>query len=802
MKQQTIESRTLEFRRSDISIENECQFCGAVLETPYDPFGPDGMHCERCSRAIQGRLIDPEVIRLCGMYHSAGGKEHRLSSRICAAFQLEAISERGPGSGGPERKSLAILNSEGIPLKRLALVKNKWRWLSMRKEELPDPVPWINDQNIPRTGAVMNVAGEWDVFAMFDYCGIHAISHPFGEGALPSQAMLAPLMGRDIVVAYDNDDAGAKGASRMAAALSRVANSVRILDLSLLGVGEKGDLDDFFAAGGTIEQLLSAINATEEWVASEIEIKLPNRCVRTFPYARIDYGLPENVARALWDADGLPYLKRREMIDLIVDHWVMVEGGSRSAKRQDLEKAVREMVVMTQREQARAVVQEHHVVTDAESGRVFYYSGGVYQELTDREINAWAAHIQAETTAFLDVGKASRQFRALNEFLRTEIAQTKRVILNKGLNRLVMANGVFDFTSGQLSSHSPEELSTIKSPIAYDPSAIAPNFERALDAWMGPDEQREFKKLMYIILSLRTDIHKAAIFFGDGRDGKSDAIKVIVHLLGVANVNSLSLSELTGGQFNRSRLFGRALNVMPETDYKERINDGVWKTLTGGDRISSDVKFGRDIQFRNITRFIVATNNHLQAPDTSRGFYARLKYFPFKGLSKDERIPSFFENHLEAELPGIFNHAVQGYSYWVTDGGYIETQAEEKVRREARITADSVSSFWEEQSHGPLTDHDQAKDSDDQILAGFTRELNGEFLLNTGQSYTEYFKWAGDAGHQPVSSNEFGRRTKRYLEGVFDGRFRINSEVRRVKSSMEWNGQARPKRVLVISPLD
>ena len=86
MKQQTIESRTLEFRRSDISIENECQFCGAVLETPYDPFGPDGMHCERCSRAIQGRLIDPEVIRLCGMYHSAGGKEHRLSSRICAAF--------------------------------------------------------------------------------------------------------------------------------------------------------------------------------------------------------------------------------------------------------------------------------------------------------------------------------------------------------------------------------------------------------------------------------------------------------------------------------------------------------------------------------------------------------------------------------------------------------------------------------------------------------------------------------------------------------------------------------------------
>lgn len=61
------------------------------------------------------------------------------------------------------------------------------------------------------------------------------------------------LRGRNVVVCGDNDEPGRRHVQHVATILSGVAKSVRVVELA--GLPEKGDVSDWFDAGGTAEQL-------------------------------------------------------------------------------------------------------------------------------------------------------------------------------------------------------------------------------------------------------------------------------------------------------------------------------------------------------------------------------------------------------------------------------------------------------------------------------------------------------------------------------------------------------------------
>ena len=71
------------------------------------------------------------------------------------------------------------------------------------------------------------------------------------------------FQGKEIVVIPDNDDPGRSHAQAVAGHLHGVAASVRILELP--GLPEKGDVSDWLAAGGTVEQLETLAAAAPEW---------------------------------------------------------------------------------------------------------------------------------------------------------------------------------------------------------------------------------------------------------------------------------------------------------------------------------------------------------------------------------------------------------------------------------------------------------------------------------------------------------------------------------------------------------
>ncbi|MFO0809601.1 MAG: AAA family ATPase [Gemmataceae bacterium] len=97
--------------------------------------------------------------------------------------------------------------------------------------------------------------GEKDVDTLIEH-GLVATTAAGGAGAAWGEEYVNALAGRPVCLVPDNDDAGRQYMNRVAAALKgRTAGDILWLDLPDLP--PKGDVSDWFAAGGTAEQLLT-----------------------------------------------------------------------------------------------------------------------------------------------------------------------------------------------------------------------------------------------------------------------------------------------------------------------------------------------------------------------------------------------------------------------------------------------------------------------------------------------------------------------------------------------------------------
>ena len=112
---------------------------------------------------------------------------------------------------------------------------------------------------------VLIVAGERDVLTA-QAAGFNAVAFTNGEGTVPSEPRRRDLSDRDLVLAYDIDEKGRKGAQTVAAALAPGARTVCVADLAqLAGLPKKGDVSDVLASNHGAEGLSRVIAAALPW---------------------------------------------------------------------------------------------------------------------------------------------------------------------------------------------------------------------------------------------------------------------------------------------------------------------------------------------------------------------------------------------------------------------------------------------------------------------------------------------------------------------------------------------------------
>ena len=224
-------------------------------------------------------------------------------------------------------------------------------------------------------------------------------------------------------------------------------------------------------------------------------------------------------------------------------------------------------------------------------------------------------------------------------------------------------DGLHDIRNGRVYQHSLDKFYTYCLKCNYDPNASCPQFNQFIEviACKDPLVIQLLWEVIGYILSPDHSAKNLFVFFGVPNSGKSLLANVLISIIGPNCVSSLSIEDLTKN-FALSGIVGKHLNVymdLPNTKIPPEAV-GKLKTLTGGDTVTTDVKYQDPVSFCNTAKMLFGSNFKLSYAN-DEALYKRIVFVPFRySVPRDQQITNLLEIFLK-ESSGICNTAMVAY---------------------------------------------------------------------------------------------------------------------------------------------
>jgi putative DNA primase/helicase len=278
---------------------------------------------------------------------------------------------------------------------------------------------------------------------------------------------------------------------------------------------------------------------------------------------------------------------------------------------------------------------------------------------------------------------------------------------------LTVANGVLDLRTGTLAPARAERRLTKALDVAYDPAAPCPRFERFLAEIFPTDTAdlaRFLQRFVGLCLTGLVTEHILPIFHGDGRNGKTTLLRVLLALLGpFAQVAPLSL--LLEGRHGRpsipndvARLAAVRFVVTSETPEHARLAEATIKTLTGGDRLNGRFLNHEFFDFDPTHKVLLVTNHKPTVRGRDHAIWSRIALVPFTvkfWKPEDDPPPGApladpdLGETLLTELPGVLRWAVEGCLAY-QQHGLVRPEVVRAATEEYRVEQDALGPFLDE----------------------------------------------------------------------------------------------------------
>lgn len=422
-----------------------------------------------------------------------------------------------------------------------------------------------------------------------------------------------------VVVIADNDKAGREGAEQRAGIVARSVADVRFI-AALPGVGEKGDVSDFIAAGGTLEQL--------EALADEAPRFMPY--IPAYPLEAVDALVDDlsDTGNGRWFA---ACLGNRFRYQRDTKAWLEYPGQCWT-KHADTKGATEDAVnFMRQAQRDYAGQREDDFAQHAEHSR------------------SMRARTSMLESAQSPLGALSAEFDA-NPYL------------------LNVANGTLDLDTYTFREHDPKDLITMVSPVEYDAEATCPNWE----AWMmtacnGSQPLFDYmQEVMGSCLVGTEQLRRFFFIFGPKGTGKSTFIRTIEALLGAYQCSTdfkvLSETKFSGDGNSASpalaRLRGKRMVSAAEARDSYRLDAARIKQLIGGDSITAR-ELNQGLEEFKFQATLIMTGNEVPTIVGDESIWEKFKPVPFQH-QLDGEDPRYEEKFIKPELSGILNWANEG----------------------------------------------------------------------------------------------------------------------------------------------
>lgn len=243
----------------------------------------------------------------------------------------------------------------------------------------------------------------------------------------------------------------------------------------------------------------------------------------------------------------------------------------------------------------------------SESYRRYVYHKGVYNLVSDTEFKGFIKAIIAKADPDLV------RMKDVNEtflLLTTDLdrCRVREEQLNADENLINFKNGILHLDTMELTSHSPEIISTIQLPITYTGEEGTPLFDRFMQEFTCGNTEKQQTLLEFMgacISNVYGYRFKQALFcVGEGNSGKSVLREFVNRLLGADNISGGGL-ELLESRFGKLNLYGKRVYGSPDIGYVTLNQLETFKNITGGDTIPIESK-GKDAfeyQYRGLVWF-------------------------------------------------------------------------------------------------------------------------------------------------------------------------------------------------------
>jgi P4 family phage/plasmid primase-like protien len=215
--------------------------------------------------------------------------------------------------------------------------------------------------------------------------------------------------------------------------------------------------------------------------------------------------------------------------------------------------------------------------------------------------------------------------------------------LDSNIHLMGFENGVYDLDKGEFRDGRPDDYITLSTKNDYHKwseknpynSPINKFFEQIMP---NPKVRRYFLNALCTCISGETKEEKLYIMTGSGSNGKSLAMDLMYFALGDYYMSCpITIITRKRGQSNETapekvRMKGRRCGVFQETDDGEKMNVGVMKEFTGGDKVLvRDLFKGSNemIEFKPQMKYFLTCNQLPEVPSNDDGTWRRLRVIEF-----------------------------------------------------------------------------------------------------------------------------------------------------------------------------
>ena len=305
-----------------------------------------------------------------------------------------------------------------------------------------------------------------------------------------------------------------------------------------------------------------------------------------------------------------------------------------------------------------------------------------------------------------DIAQITLKERCKEHYLNEVISWVKtnsffhidRGDFDQNLNFVNLENGIYDIQKKQLIEHDQSKLFISQLPVKYDPTADCPKIKQFIHEIIYDDDISTLQEFIGFCLYRKYLFHRACMFIGDGKNGKSTLLKLIMTFLGENNVSNKELQDLIYNRFSLAKLYGKHANICGDLSDRALQNPGRFKILTGQDRIDAEEKFKGSFEFVNYAKLLFSTNKLPKSDDESYAFYRRWILISFPNVFEGDKCdPNILDKiTTDQELSGLLNWAIEGLQRLLANGEFSYGKTVEDVANQYKTLSDPVYAFCNE----------------------------------------------------------------------------------------------------------